>query len=71
MTNSIQIDNLEEYDDPAAYALENDHYLGELPLLLEWANKADGLLIELACGTGRLTLPLAKEGYQLIGIDVL
>lgn len=70
MTNRIQLDNLEEYDDPAAYDQENNHYVGELPLLLEWAGKVNGPIIDLACGTGRLTLPLAKEGYQLIGIDV-
>ena len=70
MTNNIQIDNLEEYDDPAAYDQENGQYLGELPLLLEWAGKVDGPIIDLACGTGRLTLPLAEEGYSLIGIDI-
>lgn len=70
MTNSTSLNNLKEYDDPAAYDQENGQYLGELPLLLEWAGKVNGSIIDLACGTGRLTLPLAKEGHSLIGIDI-
>lgn len=27
-------------------------------------------LVELACGTGNITIPLAKRGYQMMGIDI-
>lgn len=27
-------------------------------------------ILELCCGTGRLTIPLAKEGYYMTGIDI-
>ncbi|WP_261305666.1 class I SAM-dependent DNA methyltransferase [Paenibacillus andongensis] len=27
-------------------------------------------IVDLGCGTGNLTIPLAKEGYQLTGIDL-
>ena len=66
----MYFDNLEEYDDPVLYDKENDLYLAELPLLLEWASKKEGIIIEVACGTGRITIPLAKEGHRLIGVDI-
>ena len=31
-------------------------------------NKA-GNILELCCGTGRLTIPIAKEGYTISGVD--
>ncbi|TQR19992.1 class I SAM-dependent DNA methyltransferase [Psychrobacillus vulpis] len=70
MTNKIFTDNLEEYDDPVSYDIENNAYIGELPLLVKWASKKAGPIIDLACGTGRMTIPLASEGYNLIGVDL-
>lgn len=29
-----------------------------------------GNILELACGTGNITLPLAKKGYDIAGIDI-
>ena len=26
-------------------------------------------ILELCCGTGRLTIPIAKEGYNITGVD--
>jgi ubiquinone/menaquinone biosynthesis C-methylase UbiE len=33
------------------------------------AAPADGSLLELGCGTGRISLPVAKDGTRLVGID--
>lgn len=68
--NSMELVNFEEYDDPVLYDKENDPYIDDLPFLLKWASKTEGVIIDLACGTGRATIPLASEGYQLIGVDV-
>ena len=27
------------------------------------------LVCDLACGTGNITIPMAKRGYEMIGID--
>ncbi|WP_458095558.1 class I SAM-dependent DNA methyltransferase [Roseomonas sp. WA12] len=35
----------------------------------EEARGADGPVLELACGTGRLTLPLARDGHAVVGLD--
>lgn len=64
------INNLEEYDDPNSYDMENDAYIGELKILTEWAVKQGGPIIDLACGTGRMTIPLAQKGFELIGVDI-
>jgi SAM-dependent methyltransferase len=33
------------------------------------AERTGGPVLELACGTGRLSVPLAKDGHELVGID--
>jgi ubiquinone/menaquinone biosynthesis C-methylase UbiE len=33
------------------------------------AGSASGLVLELGCGTGRVTLPLARSGIPLVGVD--
>jgi len=64
------LDNFEEYDDPILYDKENESYIPELPLLLKWATKKHSTIIDIACGTGRVTIPLARNGYNLVGVDV-
>lgn len=45
-------------------------FLSDLQFYQKWlpANK-DSLILELCCGTGRLTLPIAKDGYNISGVD--
>ena len=62
--------NSEEYNDPILYDKENEQYIPELPFLLKWASKTKGPIIDLACGTGRITIPLAEKGHKLIGVDI-
>jgi ubiquinone/menaquinone biosynthesis C-methylase UbiE len=66
----IFTDNMEKYSDPEMYDLQYEGYMKDFPLIYEWANKLGGQLIDLACGTGRITIPLAERGFDLIGIDL-
>jgi SAM-dependent methyltransferase len=66
----IFTENMEKYSDPEKYDLQYEGYMKDFPLIYGWANKLDGLIVDLACGTGRMTIPLAEKGFDLIGIDL-
>lgn len=66
----MKLDNFEEYEDPILYDMENDSYTEDIPFLLKWAAKKQGTIIDIACGTGRATIPLANMGHTLIGVDI-
>src|SRR5271169_2016205 len=37
---------------------------------LEEAKKSGGRILELACGSGRLTIPIAQSGIEIVGADL-
>ncbi len=41
----------------------------DLLLIQEFAARCGSPILELACGTGRVLLPLARAGYQITGVD--
>ncbi len=43
---------------------------GDLPLYLELAREQGGKVLEIACGSGRVLVPLARAGFDVVGIDV-
>ena len=45
-------------------------FLSDLQFYKKWLLKnKDARILELCCGTGRLTLPIAKDGYNICGVD--
>jgi ubiquinone/menaquinone biosynthesis C-methylase UbiE len=42
----------------------------DLPCYVTLARRYGPRLLELACGTGRLTLPLARDGFTITGLDL-
>ena len=45
-------------------------FLSDLQFYKRWLPKnKDAKILELCCGTGRLTLPIAKDGYDICGVD--
>jgi SAM-dependent methyltransferase len=61
-------------DDFDAYARFYDLDYGErdedLLLLQQFAARCGSPILELACGTGRALLPLARAGYPITGVDI-
>ena len=55
----------------AALALLYDAFPfdADLPFYLELAAQQGGRVLELACGSGRLLVPLARAGHRVIGLD--
>jgi ubiquinone/menaquinone biosynthesis C-methylase UbiE len=53
------------------YDWENARTLGrkDVPFWREIAAQANGRVLELGCGTGRITLPLTRAGISLVGVD--
>ena len=62
----------EGWDDYAPfYDWENAQTVGrrDIAFWRRLAARAEGRVLELGCGTGRVTLPLAREGVSMVGID--
>ncbi|MEI4527219.1 class I SAM-dependent methyltransferase [Priestia megaterium] len=62
--------NLDEYNNPLLYDDENEQYTEDVSFLLTEAAHKSGIILDLACGTGRATIPLAQAGHSLIGVDI-
>jgi SAM-dependent methyltransferase len=58
---------VEAYD--AFYSSSAPQIAGDLAFYERVAREAGGPVLELACGTGRIALPLAGAGFHVIGVD--
>lgn len=52
------------------YDLDYSQIQEDISLYHSFARRTGGPLLELACGTGRVLIPLARDGYQITGIDI-
>ncbi len=57
------VDFAEYYDFDHAIALDVGFYL-------DFARRCGSPILELACGTGRLIVPLAEAGFEVYGVDL-
>jgi ubiquinone/menaquinone biosynthesis C-methylase UbiE len=65
-------DGAEGWDEYAPfYDWENARTLGrrDVPFWTRIATLASGPVLELGCGTGRISVPLARAGVRLVGVD--
>lgn len=67
----IDHSNLEEFNDPANYDLEEaDRSAPRIMFYADLAQQTGGPVLELACGSGLVTLPIAARGIQITGVDL-
>ncbi|RMF59316.1 MAG: class I SAM-dependent methyltransferase [Calditrichaeota bacterium] len=52
------------------YELTHGDKDDDLPLYLELARASGSPVLEIGCGTGRVSLALAKNGFSVVGIDL-
>ena len=52
------------YDSVYAYVTE------DIPFYVEEARRSGGPVLELGCGTGRVAVPIARAGIEVVGLDV-
>jgi ubiquinone/menaquinone biosynthesis C-methylase UbiE len=63
-------DNLEEFADPFNYDRADSGDAG-VAFYSALAREACGSVLELACGTGRVTIPIAELGFPVTGLDIV
>lgn len=58
--------------DPFArfYDADMGSFEDDLPLYFEFAYRTEGPVLDAMCGTGRVLVPLAEQGYAVTGLDV-
>jgi 2-polyprenyl-3-methyl-5-hydroxy-6-metoxy-1,4-benzoquinol methylase len=64
-------DNLEEFQNPENYDLEEAQYVARpLAFYLSLTQEFGGSILDIACGTGLYALPMAERGFEVTGIDL-
>ena len=62
--------NLEEFSDPVDYDLEDPSDTG-VAFYRTLAHETGGPVLEIACGTGRVAIPIAQAGIAVTGLDIV
>lgn len=66
----IDHNNLEEFADARNYDREDDSDTG-VAFYAALAQETGGPILEIACGTGRVSIPIAREGFAVTGLDIV
>jgi SAM-dependent methyltransferase len=64
-----QVGSLAHYEDPALYHRRYARRRMDIAFYERMATRTGGPVLEYGCGEGRITLPLAKLGMRVVGID--
>jgi 2-polyprenyl-3-methyl-5-hydroxy-6-metoxy-1,4-benzoquinol methylase len=52
------------------YDLDQRDNVADIPFYTEYAKRQNGNILDLGCGTGRVSIELAKLGYFVTGLDL-
>lgn len=60
-----------EYDQWAdVYDVVYSYVCKDVPFYVDAAKRYGGPVLELGCGTGRITVPIAEAGVEIVGLDI-
>jgi 2-polyprenyl-3-methyl-5-hydroxy-6-metoxy-1,4-benzoquinol methylase len=64
-------DNLEEFGDPPNYDIEEgERSAARIAFYCDLAKSVGGPVLEIACGSGLVTIPIAAQGLEVTGVDL-
>lgn len=64
-------DNLEEFTDPANYDIEEgERSAPRIAFYRDLAKTVGGPVLEIACGSGLVTVPIGAQGLDVTGVDL-
>ena len=66
----IDHNNLEEFADPHNYDIEDSSDTG-IAFYSALAQETGAPVLEIACGTGRVGIPIARLGFAVTGLDIV
>lgn len=66
----IDHNNLEEFADPDTYDIESSDDTG-VAFYSGLARETGGPVLDIACGTGRVSIPIARLGFAVTGLDIV
>ena len=66
----IDHENLEEFSDPVDYDRRDSSNTG-VAFYTALARETGGPVLEIACGTGRVNIPIARLGFAVTGLDIV
>ena len=55
---------------PSYYDLFSTGLAGDVAFYVAQARAAGSPVLEIACGTGRITIPVAEAGCEVVGLDL-
>ncbi len=65
----LEAGSLAHYEDPAYYASTYANRVDDVVFYVELSCRARGPVLEYGVGNGRIALPIAREGVEIVGVD--
>jgi SAM-dependent methyltransferase len=65
----LEAGSLAHYEDPAYYTSTYAQRIDDVAFYVDLARKARGPVLEYGVGNGRIALPMARHGVEVVGVD--
>lgn len=67
--HELRVGSTAHYDDPAYYASAYRTRAEDVAFYVAQASEHGGPVLEYGCGAGRITIPMARTGVTVVGVD--